>query len=155
MRIWYVCGEEWWLCVLPKKKTIRGFLIQRVRTAYVVRPHDPDGASTVGAARIGRGAGGPRGDLRPPEPIVPRAFYSVFGCFGRFLALGKAAGGVFSGAGGAKYVFPHPCGPIELDVAMSGPGTGFGCISLRNRRAARLMRVRNVIHTVTEYVHYS
>jgi hypothetical protein len=25
-------------------------------TAYVVRPHPPDGAPTVGAARIGRGA---------------------------------------------------------------------------------------------------
>ena len=25
-------------------------------TAYVVRPHAPDGAPTVGAARIGRGA---------------------------------------------------------------------------------------------------
>ena len=43
-------------------------------TAYVVRPHAPDGAPTVGVARIGRGGdvGAPRGDLRPPESIAHR-----------------------------------------------------------------------------------
>ena len=42
-------------------------------TAYVARPHAPDGAPTVGAARIGRGAvleGS--GGLKPPESIAPR-----------------------------------------------------------------------------------
>jgi hypothetical protein len=34
---------------------------------------------------------------------------------------------------GAKYVPPHPCVPIQLEVTILGTITGLACISLRNR----------------------
>ena len=55
-------------------------------TAYVVRPHAPDGAPTVGAARIGRGAVLERraATCGLQNPLRAEWFNSVFGCFGIF-----------------------------------------------------------------------
>jgi hypothetical protein len=55
-------------------------------TAYAVRPHAPDGAPTVGAARIGRGAVLERraATCGLQNPLRPEWFNIVFGCFGGF-----------------------------------------------------------------------
>jgi hypothetical protein len=55
-------------------------------TAYVVRPHAPDGAPTVGAARIGRGAVLERrvATCGLQNPLRPEWFNNVFGYFGFF-----------------------------------------------------------------------
>jgi hypothetical protein len=55
-------------------------------TAYVVRPHAPDGAPTVGTARISRGAMLERraATCVLQNPLRPEWFNSVFGCLGFF-----------------------------------------------------------------------
>jgi hypothetical protein len=55
-------------------------------TAYVVRPHAPNGAPTVGVAQIGRGAVLERraATCGLQNPLRAEWFYSVFGCFGIF-----------------------------------------------------------------------